>query len=76
MKSSKDIYLAIGERLLARRHELKLSQKQVDERMGVGYNCILQWEKGKKGMSVRTLKALCDALEMPIELGGKELKEK
>ncbi len=28
------------------------------------------------GMSVRTLKALCDALEMPIELGGKELKGK
>ncbi len=76
MKSSKDIYLAIDERRLARRHELKLSQKQVGERMGVGYNCILQWEKGKKGMSVRTLKALCDALEMPIELGGKELKGK
>ena len=76
MKSSKDIYLAIGERLLARRQELNLTQKQVGERMGVGYNCILQWEKGKKGMSVRTLKALCDALEMPIELGGKELKGK
>lgn len=76
MKSSKDIYLAVGERLLARRQELKLSQREVGERMGVGYNCILQWEKGKKGMSVRTLKALCDALEMPIELGGKELKGK
>lgn len=76
MKSSKDIYLAIGERLLARRQELKLSQREVGERMGVGYNCILQWEKGKKGMSVRTLKALCDALEMPLELGGKKLKGK
>ena len=76
MKSSKDIYLAVGERLLARRQELELSQREVGERMGVGYNCILQWEKGKKGMSVRTLKALCDALEMPIELGGKKLKGK
>lgn len=76
MKSSKDIYLAVGERLLARRQELKLSQREVGERMGVGYNCILQWEKGKKGMSVRTLKALCDALEMPLELGGKKLKGK
>lgn len=73
MKSSKDIYLAVGERLLARRQELKLSQREVGERMGVGYNCILQWEKGKKGMSVRTLKALCDALEMPLELGEKKL---
>ena len=72
MKISKDIYLAIGERLLARRQELK----QVGERMGVGYNCISKWEKGKMGMSVRTLKALCDALETPIELGGKELKGK
>lgn len=76
MKSSKDIYLAVGERLLARRQELKLSQREVGERMGVGYNCILQWEKGKKGMSVRTLKALCDALEMPLVIGGKELKGK
>lgn len=76
MKSSKDIYLAVGERLLARRQELKLSQREVGERMGIGYNPILQWEKGKKGMSVRTLKALCDALEMPLELGGKKLKGK
>jgi len=49
---------------------------EVGERMGIGYNPILQWEKGKKGMSVRTLKALCDALEMPLELGGKELRGK
>ena len=48
MKSSKDIYLAIGERLLARRQELNLTQREVGERMGVGYNPILQWEKGKK----------------------------
>ena len=68
--------MAIGERLLARRHELKLSQKQVGERMGVGYNCILKWEKDKMGMSVRTLKALCDALELPLILGDKEIKGK
>lgn len=76
MKSSKDIYLAVGERLLARRQELNLSQREVGERLGIGYNPILKWEKGKMGMSVRTLKALCDALEMPLVIGGKELKGK
>lgn len=68
MKSDKRIYEELGIRLKARRIELGLTQREVGERIGVNYNMILMWEKGKKGMSVRTLTTLCEALELRPEL--------
>ena len=68
MKSDKRIYEELGKRLKARRIELGLTQTEVGKRIGVNYTVILMWEKGKKGMSVRTLIALCEALELRLEL--------
>lgn len=56
----------IGDRLRLRRKVKNLSLKQVAERAGLSVGMISQVERGLAVPSIKSLRAICDALEMPV----------
>ena len=44
----KDCYTIVGEVIKARRKELKMTQRQVGEEVGMHYNHVIGYEKGKR----------------------------
>lgn len=68
-KSDDDIALAkeIG-KLIGKRRELKgLTQNEVAEQLGIGYEAVSRMERGNTLPSVVKLMRLADILECPIE---------
>lgn len=59
--------MEIGERIKERRKELGLSQQQVAERAEMTYQSVLNAESGKS-CTLETLKKICKALDLTIEL--------
>lgn len=57
---------AIGEKLRLRRKVKKLSLKEVSEKAGVSIGLLSQVERGLTMPSVRSMHAICSALEMPV----------
>lgn len=52
----------LGRRIRARRHELKMKQAQLAERVGISTQYISHIEKGDQVMSVVVFSKICDAL--------------
>jgi transcriptional regulator with XRE-family HTH domain len=68
-KSEDDVALAkeIG-KLISKRREMKgLTQNEVGERLGIGYEAVSRMERGVTLPSVVKLMHLADILECPIE---------
>lgn len=56
----------IGEKLRLRRKQKRLSIKQVSEKSGISIGMLSLVERGRSMPSVRSMRAICDALEMPV----------
>lgn len=56
----------IGVRLRSRRRVRNLSLKEVANRAGLSIGMVSQVERGQVSPSIRSLRAICDALEMPV----------
>ena len=57
----------IGERIKEKRKELGLTQQQVADKVGITDQSVLNAESGKS-CTLETLKKICSALELTIEL--------
>lgn len=62
-----DIDLHIGRRLRARRRLLGLSQPQLAEAVGVGFQQIQKYECGEDRISASRLWGLSEALQAPVD---------
>lgn len=49
----------IGERIIAIRKELKLTQKEFGDKIGVAANTITNYEAGRRDPMEQTIKAIC-----------------
>jgi transcriptional regulator with XRE-family HTH domain len=56
----------IGAKLRSRRRVRGLSLKEVAERSSLSIGMVSQVERGNVSPSIRSLRAICDALEMPV----------
>ena len=56
----------VATRLKDARQKLKLTQKQVAEKAGLQYSYVYEIETGKTNVTLRTLVALAEALELDI----------
>lgn len=56
----------IGERLRLRRKLRGLALKDVATKAGLSVGMLSQVERGQASPSIRSLRAICDALEMPV----------
>ncbi len=61
----------ICEMLRRRRYELKISQRALAERTGVSKCAIALIENGKKSPTLRTLKILCEHLNLDVSVFSK-----
>ena len=59
--------MEIGERIKERRKELGMSQQQVAEKAEMTYQSVLNAKSGKS-CTLETLKKICKALDLTIEL--------
>lgn len=67
-KADVSVYERLGEQLKARRVALGMSQKRLSEELGIHSNNVIEYEKGRRGMSLETLTKYCKALKLRIEL--------
>ena len=58
---------AVGDRIRAERKRAQLSQDQLADRLHVTRQTISNWEGGKSLPDIESLKALAEALDIPIE---------
>ena len=59
--------MEIGERIRERRRELSMTQQEVADKAEMSYQIILNAENGKS-CTLETLKKICKALDLTIEL--------
>ena len=69
-KCGRDCYSVVGEVIKARRQELNMTQRQLGEEVGMHYNHVIGYEKGKRGMTIQTLMKFCSALGIELKLNG------
>lgn len=63
--------IGMGGRIRQRREEMGLTQDQLAEKVGVGRDAVIRWEKGRRGPH-RHLSGLAAALDTTVEaLAGK-----
>lgn len=67
-KADVSVYERFGEQLKARRVALGISQKRLSEELGIHPNNVIEYEKGRRGMSLETLTKYCKALGLRVEL--------
>lgn len=53
-----------GEKIVEARKKKGLSQKALAEKLGISAPALLQWEKGLRTPTVKTLKKIADALDV------------
>lgn len=61
-----EINLRIGKRIRTRRRELKISQAKLGAHVGVTFQQVQKWEKGKNRIAAGRLQMMCSILEVPI----------
>ena len=67
MNADPDALLAqIGLRIVRRRQDLGLSQKELAERLGMAAPNLSQIEYGERNLTIRTVCKLAEALEMTV----------
>lgn len=59
--------MTIFERLKAARKKAGLTQVEVSERMGISKHSYTQWELGYRNPTIKTLKKIASALDIPFE---------
>ncbi|MCL4456720.1 MAG: helix-turn-helix domain-containing protein [Nitrospirae bacterium] len=57
---------AIGERIKKRRRELKISQEELAETLGVTYQQVQRYENGMNKLNVENVQTVADALNVPV----------
>ena len=55
--------MSIGEIILERRKELKMTQKELADKINLSQNMVSSLEKGVSAMSVKTLMQLCSVFK-------------
>lgn len=70
----KDCYTLVGKVIKARREELQLSTRDLAEILYTNPQNILNYENGKRVMSVQMLLKFCIALQIKLQLNGVEIK--
>ena len=70
----KDCYSVVGKVIKARREELQLSKRDLAELLYTNPQNILNYENGKRVMSVQMLCKFCIALNIKLQLNGVEIK--
>ncbi|MBQ7760544.1 MAG: helix-turn-helix transcriptional regulator [Clostridia bacterium] len=63
----KDINIILGERIKARRKDVRLTREQLAEKINVSVRFLADVESGKVGVSLSTLKMLCDTLNVSAD---------
>ena len=58
--------MTIGERIKAARKKAGLTQKQLGEKMGISYQAVAQWENDLRNPKIETLRAIANALGVPV----------
>lgn len=56
----------IGERIKKRRKELKMSQEELAEILGVTYQQVQKYENGTNKLNVENIQTVADALNVPV----------
>jgi transcriptional regulator with XRE-family HTH domain len=65
-------FLSIIEAIKARRESLRVTQKELSDLSGVALGALKKFESGKGNPTLSTLKKLCDALGLEINLSVKK----
>lgn len=65
--NNSDIAIIIGQRLRARRLQLKYSQDQTSEKANLHPTYIGQVERGEKNATISSIHKICIALDLPME---------
>ena len=58
--------MQIGERIKAARKKAGLTQKQLGGKMGISYQAVAQWENDLRNPKIESLRAIANALEVPL----------
>jgi transcriptional regulator with XRE-family HTH domain len=56
----------IGERVKKRRQELRITQEELAERLGVTYQQIQRYENGVNRLNVENIQVIANALDVPV----------
>lgn len=51
-----------------------MTQRQLGDEVGMHYNHVIGYEKGKRGMTIQTLMKFCSALGIELKLNGVIIK--
>ena len=62
-----ELLRAMGQRINARRRELRMTQEQLAERMGVSLQMVSNLELGKKAIRPENLVKLCEILSVSAD---------
>lgn len=65
-KKGRKVLMTIGERIKAARKKAGLTQKQLGEKMGISYQAVAQWENDLRNPKIETLRAIANALGVPV----------
>ena len=69
-----DWLMEIGRMICHQRRNARLTQRQLAERIGVSHTLIGQIERGKRQISIETMRNLCLALGMDLVLGQRKAR--
>jgi transcriptional regulator with XRE-family HTH domain len=64
--SSDNVYTVVGKRVRAGRAQVRLTQDQLAQRVGLTRSSITNLELGRQKIQVHTLCAIADALRLPV----------
>ena len=62
-----EIMMLVGDNIRKYRLEHKLTQEQLAEKIGISTSFCANLERGKKSMSIMTLRDIADALEISVD---------
>lgn len=58
--------MKICERIKTARKKAGLTQRQLGEKMGISYQAVAQWENDLRNPKIESLRAIANALEVPL----------
>lgn len=59
-----NVDVLVGDIIKQRRRELRLTQTQLGEKVGIAYSTLACYEKGIRGMSLNIFFQICNALKL------------
>ena len=64
MQEKKQINVEVGSNVKRKREQVGLTQEQLSEKIGIGVKSLSAIERGTVGVSLLTLRNICDALNV------------